>query len=82
MPQLCGELERENAMRNIVQLERRAVGGFIRDNRDGTVTAHDVYGARRATLPIGKARRLLAAFDSMWPRADYLDSIRHLIANA
>ena len=65
-----------------VQLERRAIGGIIRDNGDGTITAHDVYGARNATLPAGKAKRLLAAFDAAWPRAGYLDSIRHLIANA
>lgn len=64
-----------------VQINRRAVGGWIQDNGD-TVDAVDAYRDRRVTLPRTRAADLLAAFDAQWPRAGHLDAVRHLIEAA
>lgn len=62
-------------------LIKNALGGrLIQDG--GYIIAHDAYTDKTARLPFEAASRLLLAFDRQWPRADYLDRIRHLIANA
>lgn len=64
-----------------IELNRRAVGGWIQDNGE-TVDAVDAYRDRRVTLPRDRAIDLLLTFDAEWPRAGHLDAVRHLIEAA
>lgn len=63
------------------KLNRRAHGGYMRD-AGAVVEAFDAFANVKAAMPRDRAAAVMAAFDRRWPRADYLDGIRHFIAEA